>query len=108
MNNVKIYNKLVRDKIPEIIDVDVKKCDFDMVDGKRKFQLLQKKLQEEVNEFLLNNNVEELADIMEVVLATAEILGVSEEELGKIREEKKDRCGGFKQGILLKSVKKRW
>ena len=107
MNNVKIYNKLVRDNIPEIIDVDVKKCDFEMVNGKRKFQLLQKKLQEEVNEFLLNSNVEKLADIMEVVLATAEVLGVSEEDFGKIREEKKDKYGGFKQGILLKSVKKR-
>ncbi len=43
MENIKVYNKLVRDKIPEIIDIDYKICDFEMIDGRRKFRLLQKK-----------------------------------------------------------------
>ena len=41
MENIKVYNKLVRDKIPEIIDIDYKICDFEMIDGRRKFRLLQ-------------------------------------------------------------------
>ena len=108
MDNIKIYNKLVRDKIPEIIDIDFKICDFEMVDGRRKFRLLQKKLQEEVNEFLADNrNIEELADIMEVVFALGDILGVSEGELLKVRDEKKEKRGGFEQGIFLKTVEER-
>ena len=102
MENIKVYNKLVRDKIPEIIDIDYKICDFE------KFRLLQKKLQEEVNEFLADNrNIDELADIMEVVFAIADILGVSEEELLKVRTEKREKRGGFEQGIFLKTVEER-
>lgn len=108
MENIKVYNKLVRDKIPEIIDIDFKICDFEMVGGRRKFRLLQKKLQEEVNEFLEDNrNIEELADIMEVVFALGDILGVSEEELIKVRDEKREKRGGFEQGIFLKTVEER-
>lgn len=108
MENIKVYNKLVRDKIPEIIHIDYKICDFEMIDGRRKFRLLQKKLQEEVNEFLADNrNIDELADIMEVVFAIADILGVSEEELLKVRTEKREKRGGFEQGIFLKTVKER-
>ena len=83
MENIKVYNKLVRDKIPEIIDI-------------------------EVNEFLADNrNIDELADIMEVVFAIADILGVSEEELLKVRTEKREKRGGFEQGIFLKTVEER-
>lgn len=108
MENIKIYNKLVRDKIPEIIDVDYKICDFEMIDGRRKFRLLQKKLQEEVNEFLADNrNMDELADIIEVTFAIADILGVSEEELLKIRAKKREERGGFEHGVFLKTVEER-
>lgn len=108
MENLKIYNKLVRDKMPEIIDIDYKICDFEMTDGRRKFRLLQKKLQEEVNEFIADNrNIDELTDIMEVVFAIADILGVSEEELLKVRNENREKQGGFEHGIFLKTVEER-
>ena len=52
-------------------------------------------------------DIDELADIMEVVFAIADILGVSEEELLKVRTEKREKRGGFEQGIFLKTVEER-
>ncbi len=101
----KIYNKLVRDKIPDIIKADNKKCDVDIVTGKDKFDLLEKKLMEEVNEYLEDKNVEELADIVEVIFGIAHELGCSEDKLMEVRIKKKEERGGFKDGIVLKSVK---
>lgn len=98
--NMKNYNKLVRDKIPEIIKADGKECEVEIVSAKDKYILL-----EEVNEFLEDKNLEELADIMEVLFGLADSLGYSEEELLKARDKKKEERGGFKEGIVLKSVK---
>ena len=104
---MKVYNKLVRDKIPAIIEADNKKCEIEIVKGKgkEKQELLEKKLLEEVNEYLEDKNIEELADIMEVLYGLAKELGYSEEQLNKKREEKLKERGGFKEGIVLKSVK---
>lgn len=101
---MKVYNKLVRDKIPAIIEADNKKCEIEIVEGKEKQELLEKKLLEEVNEYLEDKNLEELADIMEVLYGLANELGYSEEELNKKREEKLQERGGFKEGIVLKNV----
>ena len=102
---MKVYNKLVRDKIPEIIEADNKKCEIEIVQGKEKQELLEKKLLEEVNEYLEDKNLEELADVMEVLYGLAKELGYSEEELNKKREQKLQKRGGFKEGIVLKSTR---
>lgn len=101
---MKVYNKLVRDKIPAIIEADNKKCEIEIVEGKEKQELLEKKLLEEVNEYLEDKNLEELADVMEVLYGLANELGYSEEDLNKKREEKLQERGGFKEGIVLKNV----
>ena len=101
---MEIYNKLVRDKIPAIIEADNKKCEIEIVSGKEKQDLLEKKLLEEVNEYLEDKNLEELADVMEVLFGLANELGYREEELNKKREEKLEERGGFKEGIVLKNV----
>ena len=101
---MKTYNKLVRDKIPEIIKEDGKNCDTIIVSGDEKKQLLRAKLMEEVNEYLEDDNLEELADVMEVLFGLAHELGFSEEDLLKKREEKLKARGGFKEGIVLKST----
>ncbi len=67
--------KLVRDMIPKIIMEDNKECEIETVTGKEKYVMLTKKLQEEVNEFLEDRNIEELADIMEVLFDLADALG---------------------------------
>lgn len=60
---------------------------------------------EEVNEYLEDKNLEELADVMEVLFGLANELGYSEEELLKKRRDKLVECGRFKEGIVLKKVK---
>ena len=104
---MKIYNKLVRDKIPQIIEEDGRKCDVRTADRKEHYELLEAKLKEEVKEFLEDKNLEELADVMEVLYGLADNLGYSEEELNRKRIEKREKRGGFKEGIvLLKSYEK--
>lgn len=98
---MKKYNKLVRDKIPEIIEAEGKNCTYEIVTGEEKYKLLEAKLQEEVNEFLEDKNLEELADIMEVIFSLANELGHSEEELILNRNNKKKEKGRFKKGIVL-------
>jgi predicted house-cleaning noncanonical NTP pyrophosphatase (MazG superfamily) len=98
---MKTYNKLVRDKIPEIIIADGRACDTAIVTGDEKYKLLEAKLQEEVNEFLEDKNLEELADVMEVLFGLADSLGCSEEELLKVRDKKREERGALRKGLCL-------
>lgn len=102
---MKVYNKLVRDRIPEIIEKSGSTCEIEIVNEKEKEELLEKKLLEEVNEYLEDKNIEELADVMEVLFGLANELGYSEEDLLNKRNEKLQERGGFKAGIVLKNVK---
>lgn len=102
---MKVYDKLVRDKIPEIIKEAGKIPITEIISGKLKEEYLEKKLGEEVNEYLEDKNLEELADVMEVLFGLADHLGYSEEDLLNKRLEKKLARGGFKEGIILKEVR---
>ncbi len=102
---MKIYNKLIRDRIPEIITADDKTFEIEIVTGIEKQELLEKKLLEEVNEYLEDKNLEELADVKEVLFGLANELGYSEEDLINKRNQKLEERGGFKEGIVLKGVK---
>ena len=95
------YNKLIRDKIPEIIEASGKSYDIRVADKKEHKELLVKKLQEEVSEYLEADNLEELADIMEVLYALAGSLGYSEEDLDNKRKDKREERGGFEAGLVL-------
>ena len=99
-----IYNKLVRDKIPEIIEVSGKTCETEILSDEDYLQMLDKKLDEELAEYHQEQNLEELADLLEVLYATAKARGYSIEELEQVRNEKKKARGGFDEKILLKSV----
>lgn len=101
---MKEYNKLVRDKIPNIIEASGRKCTYEIALKEDRYSRLESKLQEEVSEFLEDKNLEELADVMEVLFGLANTLGYSEEELLKARNKKKEERGGFKEGIVLKST----
>lgn len=101
---MKTYNKLVRDKIPQVIEAAGKKFDIRKAEKEEHCKLLEAKLQEEVNEFLEDKNLEELADVMEVLFGLAENMGYSEEDLIKKRLEKQEERGGFKYGIVLERV----
>lgn len=98
---MKTYHKLVRDKIPEIITAKGEKAETHIADDAEFLVKAKEKLGEEVTEFLDSGEVDELADLLEITYATAAALGVSEAELDKIRQEKRDKRGGFKKKIIL-------
>lgn len=101
---MKTYNKLVRDLIPDVIRKNGEECEVEIVPVEGRDKLLEAKLMEEVNEYLEDRNLEELADIMEVLFGLAHNLGYSEDELLNKREEKLRERGGFREGIVLKKV----
>lgn len=102
---MKVYNKLVRDKIPEIIVADNgKTCVTRIMEDDEYLESLNTKMQEELKEYLESGEVEELADLEEVLRAILDIKNVSYEEFEKIRNAKVDKRGAFKKKIFLESV----
>lgn len=100
----KIHNKLVRDNIPDIIEAGNKKCRTKIVKGEELARLLNEKLQEEVDEYIASNEIEELADIMEVIYSILHNRGMTVGELETMRLKKKEERGGFSKGIKLLEV----
>lgn len=100
-----IYNKLVRDKIPEIIGQDGKTCVTEVLSDEEYLRMVDAKLDEELEEYHKDQNVEELADLIEVIYAAAVARGYSVEELEKVRQAKTEKRGAFNNRILLKEVK---
>ena len=101
---MKVYNKLVRDKIPEIISADNRKAVTRILDDKEYLNELNKKLKEEVSEYFEDNNVEELADIVEVIHGILNAKNVKLEEFENIRKAKVDKRGAFQEKIFLEKV----
>ncbi|MBP3454435.1 MAG: nucleoside triphosphate pyrophosphohydrolase [Clostridia bacterium] len=98
-----IHNKLVRDRIPEIIEASDRKCEWEVLSDEEYLARLDEKLQEELAEYLADKSLEELADLLEVLMAVAEARG-SMAEVEAIRVAKKAKRGGFEKRILLKST----
>lgn len=98
------YNKLVRDKIPQIIEASGKTCETEVLSGERYLEMLDKKLNEELAEYQQEKSLEELADLLEVLYAVAVARGYSLKELEQVRAEKKDKRGGFAEKIFLIKV----
>lgn len=96
-----VYNKLVRDKIPDLIRAQGERPNIRILSEEEHMEYLHKKLDEEVAEFHQDINTEELADILEVVFALAEGMGCSKEKLLEQYQDKHDRRGGFRDRIFL-------
>lgn len=101
---MKVYDKLVRDRIPEIIEASGNKCDIEVVSDEVALEYLYKKLNEEVGELLEDKNLDEIADCLEVLFAIGAKYGYSEDEVLGRRNEKKLERGGFEDNLLLKST----
>lgn len=101
---MKIYNKLVRDKITDIIKADGRIAKYRILDENEYRQELNKKLQEEVKEYLEDNNVEELADIVEIIYGILNSMNVSIKEFEKIRINKQEKRGAFEKKIYLEET----
>lgn len=101
---MKIYNKLVRDGIPDIIRSQGQTPKTRILSDEEYRRCLTDKLQEEVAEFLADATVEELADILEVVYALVATTGASPANVEAIRQQKAEARGSFEQKIYLIGV----
>lgn len=98
---IMVYNKLVRDEIPEMIEKQGETPHIRILEDAEYLRCLEKKLDEEVGEYHRDKTAEELADILEVAFALAAAQGCSREELLEICQKKRDARGGFEKRIFL-------
>jgi predicted house-cleaning noncanonical NTP pyrophosphatase (MazG superfamily) len=101
MSKIIKYNKLIRDRIPEIIEEAGKEYKIRELNDEEYLAKLKEKLQEEVDEYLESNKIEELADILEVIRALAITHREDIDSLETIRKKKQDSRGGFSNRLLL-------
>lgn len=103
-----IHNKLVRDRIPEIIESTGKKFSIKVLNNKEYIKELKNKSREELTEYLNAENdqdaIEELADLLEIIHALTECHGASFKEVEEVRQKKAEKRGGFKEKIFLIEV----
>ena len=98
------YHKLVRDRIPEIIEASGKTCIVETLSDEDYLRMVDAKLDEELAEYHKDQNIEELADIIEVIYAAAKARGYTLEQLETVRTEKAAKRGAFEKKFLLKEV----
>ncbi len=98
------YNKLVRDRIPEMIKEADKTPVTRVLPEEEMEEHLIQKLEEEIQEFKESRDFEELADLLEVMEALAKLRGEDLYSLERIKADKKQERGGFEERILLESV----
>ena len=105
--NTARYRKLVRDRIPEIIEASGKVCTAEILSDEEYIRMIDAKLDEELAEYHEDQNIEELADLLEVIYAAALARGYTVEQLERIRAEKAEKRGGFQKKILLLEITER-
>ena len=98
------HNKLVRDHIPEIIESSGKTCKTEILKDEEYIRMIDAKLDEEIADSHTDQNIEELADLIEVIYAAAAARGYTIEQLEQVRAEKAEKRGGFQKKILLVEV----
>jgi predicted house-cleaning noncanonical NTP pyrophosphatase (MazG superfamily) len=99
-----IYNKAVRDLIPDIIARAGKTCRVEILPPGEFQAKLDEKLTEELQEYLATGDVAELADLVEVVYGILEMKGITLAEFEQLRLTKKQERGGFSKRAFLVSV----
>lgn len=100
-----IYNKLVRDRIPENINsMEGRKCNFKILNDNEYLKELDKKLFEEAHEFIEEHSIKELADLMEVIFAIMKDRNISIEDIENARKIKNNKKGSFNDKIYLIDV----
>jgi predicted house-cleaning noncanonical NTP pyrophosphatase (MazG superfamily) len=100
-----LKEKLVRDKIPDIIKENGEEPVFDKLDDSEIVPYLIEKVSEEAEEFVEGGELEELADLLEVIDRFLELKGIGMEELQDLKEKKHEERGGFSENIVLRDVR---
>lgn len=101
---IRKYEKLVRDNIPEIIKKQNQTPIVRVLSNDEYRCCLNKKLLEEVNEYLENNCIEELCDILEVIEALTKHMNYTQAEVQNIKTSKALKNGGFEKKLFLEEV----
>lgn len=96
--------KLVRDQIPKIIELSQRRCNVRALNDTEYFIELKRKLVEEVDEFLTEPNLEELADIVEVIYALTKAMSHDVKKLDEVRRKKNSELGSFEQRLFIEST----
>lgn len=103
------YNKLIRDRIPEIIEKDGKKAKTRILNDEEYHEELLKKIVEEAKEVLNAKRerkelTKELSDILEILDCLIKVFNLDREEIEKVRQERKESRGGFDKKLFLEYV----
>jgi predicted house-cleaning noncanonical NTP pyrophosphatase (MazG superfamily) len=101
---MKVYNKLVRDKIPEIIQESGAKCTVHIANNEEYQVKLYEKVQEELLEFKHKPSLEEYIDIIEVLEALAQLHDIDLKSMRLRKRVKRNSRGGFEKRIILEST----
>ncbi|MFW6025565.1 MAG: nucleoside triphosphate pyrophosphohydrolase [Candidatus Woesearchaeota archaeon] len=99
------YDKLVRDKVPQIIENAGKEYTIHIADDSEYIKKLLAKVEEELAEFKENPSVEEMADIFEVLDGLISYYHLDYDEIKAVKREKKEKRGGFEDRLILEKVK---
>ena len=101
---MKTYNKLVRDKIPDIIKASGGECKFHVAKKDEYALKLDEKLLEEVEELLASPDAEEIADVLEVIEAMARMHHISLDDIKAAKKKKRDERGSFNLMFVLEEA----
>ena len=104
MEKTIVYHKLIRDKIPQIIEQTGGRCQVAVLEQADYIAKLEEKLGEELAEYLQSRELEELADLLEVMDALVAATGHTWQELTQLKAEKREKRGGFEEKLLLLEV----
>ena len=104
MSKIPVYNKAVRDNIPEIIEESGSMCECRMLSDDEFLPYLEAKLHEELEEYDQSKSIMELVDVIEVIYRIAGIRNVSREEFERMRLDKLSERGGFEGNLFLVST----
>lgn len=100
----RVYNKLVRDNIPDMIVEQGETPVFRTLGDDEYEACLKRKLSEEVEEFINESNPDELSDILEVLESIANLHGWTDREIQRVRRDKAEARGAFRERIFLEKV----
>lgn len=98
------YDKLIRDRIPEIIEKSGKKAVVEELSSLEYKKYLDEKLGEELKEYLADDSLSELADMVEVIYAILKYKDVDMKSFEALRARKAEERGAFDRRLLLREV----
>ena len=98
------YNKLIRDRIPELIEQSNRKAITHVADDDEYWGKLKEKLEEEVDEFIETDKEKELADILEIIYTICDFKKIDKKDLEKLRKQRSEERGPFKLKLILDKV----